>query len=185
MFATCKKKPKNKNQIKTKQKKNKTVITIYVFVNMNNFRYSLFQCLWLYVQIVNKSKLLILKKWTLIGHSKTKISTMYIKANQTQKIPKFTKYEIFPELSFRILCLIDNVSRKSILFIFLFTVTLKHIISCIRQKLNLINNQTILRNPSNTWKLIEIQKKKMISTVLKYIFMSYFIIIFFNGFLAG
>lgn len=54
----------------------------------------------------------------MIGHSKTKISTMYIKANQTQKIPKFIKYEIFPELSFRILCLIDNVSRKSILFIF-------------------------------------------------------------------
>lgn len=123
IFATCKKqtnkKPtKNQKQIKTKQKKNKTVITIYVFVNMNNFRYSLFQCLWLYVQIVNKSKLLILKKWTLIGHSKIKISTMYIKANQTQKIPKFIKYEIFPELSFRVLCLIDNVSRKSILFIF-------------------------------------------------------------------
>lgn len=113
-----KKPTKNQKQIKTKQKKNKTVITIYVFVNMNNFRYSLFQCLWLYVQIVNKSKLLILKKWTLIGHSKTKKSTMYIKANQTQKIPKFIKYEIFPELSFRILCLIDNVSRKSILFIF-------------------------------------------------------------------
>lgn len=113
-----KKPTKNQKQIKTKQKKNKTVITIYVFVNMNNFRYSLFQCLWLYDQIVNKSKLLILKKWTLIGHSKTKISTMYIKANQTQKIPKFIKYEIFPELSFRVLCLIDNVSRKSILFIF-------------------------------------------------------------------
>lgn len=122
IFATCKKqtnKKTNQKRIKTKQKKNKTVITIYVFVNMNNFRYSLFQCLiWLYVQIVNKSKLLILKKWTLIGHSKTKISTMYIKANQTQKIPKFIKYEIFPELSFRVLCLIDNVSRKSILFIF-------------------------------------------------------------------
>lgn len=161
-----KKPTKNQKQIKTKQKKNKTVITIYVFVNMNNFRYSLFQCLWLYVQIVNKSKLLILKKWTLIGHSKTKISTMYIKANQTQKIPKFIKYEIFPELSFRVLCLIDNVSRKSILFIFLFTVTLKHLISCIRQKLHLINNQIFF----NTWKLIEIQKKNDINGTKIYIY---------------
>lgn len=165
-----KKPTKNQKQIKTKQKKNKTVITIYVFVNMNNFRYSLFQCLWLYVQIVNKSKLLILKKWTLIGHSKTKISTMYIKANQTQKIPKFIKYEIFPELSFRVLCLIDNVSRKSILFIFLFTVTLKHLISCIRQKLHLINNQIFFRNPTNTWKLIEIQKKNDINGTKIYIY---------------
>lgn len=123
IFATCKKqtnkktnqKPKtNKNKTKEKQNSHNNIRICHV----NNFRYSLFQCLWLYVQIVNKSKLLILKKWTLIGHSKTKISTMYIKANQTQKIPKFIKYEIFPELSFRVLCLIDNVSRKSILFIF-------------------------------------------------------------------
>lgn len=124
IFATCKKQTNKKTNQKPKTNKNKTKEkqnnhnNMYVFVNMNNFRYSLFQCLWLYVQIVNKSKLLILKKWTLIGHSKTKISTMYIKANQTQKIPKFIKYEIFPELSFRVLCLIDNVSRKSILFIF-------------------------------------------------------------------